>query len=154
MATTTTAVASSTKGEGMTAKEVQTKVQQLDRERSAIVSKIAELEQESKEHGLVLGAFDKVPEDRRCYRLVGGVLVERTVKDFRPVVEDNKARMDEALKSLSDMLSEKTKAMEEIIEKYGTPGLTAASNVEGKRGEEEKADEGAKSAAPSAGVLV
>lgn len=42
---------------------------------------------------LVLGAFDKVPEDRRCYRLVGGVLVERTVKDFRPVVEDNKARV-------------------------------------------------------------
>lgn len=39
---------------------------------------------------LVLGAFYKVPEDRRCYRLVGGVLVERAVKDFRPVVEDNK----------------------------------------------------------------
>lgn len=36
---------------GLTAKEVQSKVQQLDRERSAIVSKIAELEQESKEHG-------------------------------------------------------------------------------------------------------
>ncbi|KAF4668668.1 Prefoldin subunit 2 [Perkinsus chesapeaki] len=108
--------------------EVQAKIQQLDRERSAIVSKIAELEQESKEHGLVLGAFDKVPDDRRCYRLVGGVLVERTVKDFRPVVEDNKARMEEALKSLSDMLSEKTKTMEDLIKKYGAPGVPAGGN--------------------------
>ncbi|EER13248.1 prefoldin subunit, putative [Perkinsus marinus ATCC 50983] len=137
---------------GLTAKEVQSKVQQLDRERSAIVSKIAELEQESKEHGLVLGAFDKVPEDRRCYRLVGGVLVERAVKDFRPVVEDNKGRMEEALKSLSDMLSEKTKTMEELIEKYGTPGLPPANTD--KMHEVNKTEEAQSAAAPSVGVLV
>ncbi|KAF4724021.1 Prefoldin subunit 2, partial [Perkinsus olseni] len=142
---------SSSKSDSLTPKEVQAKVQQLERERSAIVSKIAELEQESKEHGLVLGAFDKVPEDRRCYRLVGGVLVERTVKDFRPVVEDNKARMEEALKSLSDMLSEKTKTMDELIKKYGTtPGLPAAGNDKAKK--EDKVED-ANSAAPSAGVL-
>ncbi|EER06593.1 prefoldin subunit 2, putative [Perkinsus marinus ATCC 50983] len=129
---------------GLTAKEVQSKVQQLDRERSAIVSKIAELEQESKEHGLVLGAFYKVPEDRRCYRLVGGVLVERAVKDFRP--------MEEALKSLSDMLSEKTKTMEELTEKYGTPGLPPANTD--KKHEVNKTEGTHSAAAPSVGVLV
>lgn len=42
---------------------------------------------------LVLDAFAKVTPDRRCYRMVGGVLVERSVAEVRPVLEDHKQKV-------------------------------------------------------------
>ncbi len=34
-------------------------------------------------------ALKKVDQDRRCFRMVGGVLVERTVKDVLPALQYN-----------------------------------------------------------------
>ena len=39
---------------------------------------------------LVIETLKDVDEDRRCFRLVGGVLVERTVKDVLPALVNNK----------------------------------------------------------------
>lgn len=35
----------------------------------------------------------EVDEARRCYRMVGGVLVERTVKEVLPALENNKEQV-------------------------------------------------------------
>ena len=37
----------------------------------------------------VLEALAKLNDDRKCYRLVGGVLVERTKAQVVPAVQDN-----------------------------------------------------------------
>ena len=37
----------------------------------------------------VLTALKELDGDRKCYRLIGGVLAERTVKEVVPVVESN-----------------------------------------------------------------
>ncbi len=37
----------------------------------------------------VISALKEVDPDRRCFRLVGGVLVERQVKDVLPALESN-----------------------------------------------------------------
>jgi prefoldin subunit 2 len=60
-----------------------------DQLETELINKITELQQEAKEHQLVLDAFQKVEAERRCFRLVGGVLVERTVKDIKPTLEEN-----------------------------------------------------------------
>ena len=60
-----------------------------DQLETELINKINELQQEAKEHQLVLDAFKTVEPERRCFRLVGGVLVERTVKDIKPSLEDN-----------------------------------------------------------------
>ena len=39
---------------------------------------------------LVIETLKDVDDDRRCFRLVGGVLVERTVKDVLPALVNNK----------------------------------------------------------------
>ena len=39
---------------------------------------------------LVIETLRDVDDDRRCFRLVGGVLVERTVKDVLPALVNNK----------------------------------------------------------------
>ena len=38
---------------------------------------------------LVLDAFKKVEPTRKCFRLIGGVLVERTVQEIKPSLEEN-----------------------------------------------------------------
>ncbi|CAN8013656.1 unnamed protein product [Ixodes persulcatus] len=63
---------------------------QLRQEQRSLTAKLVELEMDLNEHNLVAEALQKVDGDRRCYRMVGGVLVERTVKDILPAVMQNK----------------------------------------------------------------
>jgi chaperonin cofactor prefoldin len=39
---------------------------------------------------LVIDTLKDVAPDRKCFRMVGGVLVERTVKDVLPALRNNK----------------------------------------------------------------
>lgn len=47
---------------------------------------------------LVIETLKEVDENRRCFRLVGGVLVERTVKDVLPALVNNKDQVSEHTK--------------------------------------------------------
>ena len=72
--------------------EKTAKIQQRRNELQTIVEKIGEIESDADEHRYVLKTnaslvvktlaevYEREPE-RTCFRLVGGVLVERTVKD-------------------------------------------------------------------------
>ena len=42
---------------------------------------------------LVIETLDKVDKDRRCFRLVGGVLVERKVGEVEPALIGNKDKV-------------------------------------------------------------
>lgn len=42
---------------------------------------------------LVIDTLKEVDETRKCYRMVGGVLVERTVKEVLPALEGNKEQV-------------------------------------------------------------
>lgn len=53
------------------------------------------------EHEAVIKALTKLKPERKCYRLVGEVLVERTVKEVLPAVEGNKEQIDLASPSLT-----------------------------------------------------
>eukprot|EP00163_Fabomonas_tropica_P034080 TRINITY_DN929_c0_g1_i9.p1 TRINITY_DN929_c0_g1~~TRINITY_DN929_c0_g1_i9.p1 ORF type:complete len:110 (+),score=33.55 TRINITY_DN929_c0_g1_i9:195-524(+) len=52
-------------------------------------SKLQELEQERNEHTLVVEQLGKLEPERRAFRHIGGVLVERTVAEVKPAVEKN-----------------------------------------------------------------
>ncbi|GAC98355.1 hypothetical protein PHSY_005948 [Pseudozyma hubeiensis SY62] len=61
-------------------------------ELQGIASKIGELEGEADEHKLVIDTLteaSKADPDRKCFRLIGGVLVERTVKEVLPALQTN-----------------------------------------------------------------
>ena len=66
--------------------------------------KIQELDQELQDHVLVLQNLTPLDADRRCFRLIGGVLVERTVGEVRPKIEDNKGRLLTILNQLAEQL--------------------------------------------------
>lgn len=47
---------------------------------------------------LVIDTLKEVDETRKCFRMVGGVLVERTVKEVLPALENNKEQVSWSLR--------------------------------------------------------
>jgi len=89
----------------------------MQSELQALAGKIGELEQEAEEHGLVLvtlnEALDEEP-DRKCFRLIGGILVERTVKDVVPALQTNR----EGIRKVMANLTEQYKAKEQDFDTF------------------------------------
>ncbi len=54
-----------------------------------LANKISELTLERDEHKLVTEQLQKLEPERKAYRLIGGILVERTVGDVLPLVSQN-----------------------------------------------------------------
>lgn len=61
---------------------------------------------------LVLETLNPLPEDRKCFRMINGVLVERTVKDVIPALKTN----GEGLKKVLDDLVKTYKAKQDELE--------------------------------------
>ncbi|OII72317.1 prefoldin subunit 2 [Cryptosporidium andersoni] len=101
-------------------KETQEEIVQLDKKLKLLNNKISELTQDSKEYGLVLNAFEKVDENRRCFRVIGGVMVERNVKTVKPALEKEKSALDSAISELEKQYESTEKEMKNLIEKYST----------------------------------
>lgn len=71
-------------------------------ELNQIYSKITELEMDVSEHSLVINAIQPLDPSRRCYRMIGGVLVERTIKEVLPAVQRNKEGIEEVIARLNE----------------------------------------------------
>ncbi|THC93808.1 hypothetical protein EYZ11_006726 [Aspergillus tanneri] len=65
-----------------------------------LASKIGDIEQEAEEHKLVIETLDPLPQDRKCFRMVNGVLVERTIKDVLPSLKTNSDGLKQVLEEL------------------------------------------------------
>ena len=71
------------------AQEIITKYKSMSTECSALAQKISQLTNDKEEHRLVVETLSKLEPERKAYRLVGGVLVERTVGEALPSVSQN-----------------------------------------------------------------
>uniref|UniRef100_A0A8C6ZXE0 Prefoldin subunit 2 n=1 Tax=Nothoprocta perdicaria TaxID=30464 RepID=A0A8C6ZXE0_NOTPE len=88
----------------------------LRQEQRGLASKAAELELELNEHSLVIETLRAVEAARRCYRMVGGVLVERTVKEVLPALESNKEQIGRLLETLTQQLQAKGRELSDFRE--------------------------------------
>lgn len=55
-----------------------------------------------------------LPPDRKCFRLINGVLIERTIKDVLPALKTN----SDGLKLLLEELLKQYKAKQDEMEKW------------------------------------
>ncbi|KAG8222759.1 hypothetical protein J437_LFUL007840 [Ladona fulva] len=92
--------------------------QTLRNEQRQLVNKVAELEVELNEHKIVIETLDEVDGDRRCYRMIGGVLVERTVKEVLPALKNNKEQLMKVVETLNEQLTKKGQEINEYKEKH------------------------------------
>ena len=60
------------------------KYQQLNQETQALVSRLMEVEDEKRENELVLEQVSKLEDDRKCWRLINGILFEKTKAQVIP----------------------------------------------------------------------
>ncbi|KAG0747654.1 hypothetical protein G6F23_002557 [Rhizopus arrhizus] len=81
--------------------ELTQKYNQYKNELQQIAQKIGELESEVEEHKLVIESISSLEPDRKCFRMVGGVLVERTVKEVLPALETNHSGVRSKFKTLN-----------------------------------------------------
>lgn len=120
----------------------------LRQEQRGIATKLAELESEVTEHGLVIDTLKKVDKDRKCFRLVGGVLVERTVAEVLPALENNKGQISMIVDTLSKQLTSKGKELNNFRDKHNIRVRGETPNEKGDSPNKPKAPTSA------AGVLV
>ncbi|KAI9053734.1 hypothetical protein LZ554_002685 [Drepanopeziza brunnea f. sp. 'monogermtubi'] len=77
-----------------------------------IASKIGDVESEAEEHKLVLETLASLPGERKCFRMINGVLVERTVKDVVPALKTNSDGLRKVLEDLVKQYNSKQVEME------------------------------------------
>lgn len=105
-------------GEMMSEQAVAGKWNFMRSELNQLYSKINELEQELNEHNLVINAISPLDPGRKCFRMIGGVLVERTVAEVLPAVTRNKEGLQEVITRLMEALEKKTKEFAAFEAKY------------------------------------
>ncbi|PWN22691.1 Prefoldin [Microstroma glucosiphilum] len=89
------------------AQEYQSRRQELQ----GLAQKMGELEADADEHLLVIKTLKETDQERKCFRLVGGVLLEKTVKDVVPTLETSV----QGLKQVMDTLMKQYKQREEEL---------------------------------------
>ncbi|XP_013887968.1 prefoldin subunit 2 [Austrofundulus limnaeus] len=103
---------------GPSAEQVVSTFQRMRQEQRSMASKAAELEMDITEHSLVIETLKEVDPSRKCFRLVGGVLVERTVKEVLPALENNKEQISKIIETISTQMQTKGRELTEYRERY------------------------------------
>ncbi|PWN89089.1 Prefoldin [Acaromyces ingoldii] len=94
----------------MSEQQAGQKLQQLKGEMQSIATKIGELESDAEEHRAVIDTLREVQKaepDRVCFRMIGGVLVQRSVKDVLPALEQNVDGLRSVMEGLAKQYKQK-----------------------------------------------
>lgn len=66
----------------------------------------------------VIDTLKSVEEDRKCFRLIGGVLCERTVKSVLPQLNDAKEQLEKLIAQRQEQLTAKGVEINKFREKH------------------------------------
>ena len=90
----------------------------LQTECNQLRSKVAELDNEMQEHLRVVKTLEPLPADRRAFRLIGGVLVEKTVGEVLPAVQQQQEQLNQLILRLTDTITEKEKDLKKMQKEF------------------------------------
>lgn len=89
---------------------VAQRYKQLQQEAQVLVQKLIELEDEKRENELVIESISKLEDTRKCWRLVNGVLIEKTkvevVPEMRVVINNLNSVINQITTSLQAVRNE------------------------------------------------
>lgn len=70
----------------------------------SLQTKIIELGHDRDEHDIVIKTLEKTENDRKCYRMIGGVLVESDVATTKPVLITKRQNLDDTINKMKSEL--------------------------------------------------
>lgn len=84
--------------------KVAGRYKQLQQEAQVLVQKLMEIEDEKKENELVLESISKLEDTRKCWRLINGVLMEKTKLEVVPEMRQVIQNLNAVGKQITDTL--------------------------------------------------
>jgi len=87
----------------------------------SLLQKISELERDAEEHKLVIETLEEAKSkdpQRKCFRMIDSVLVERTVADVLPGLKTTFERLVESTRAMAEAYAQKEAEQNEFIKKY------------------------------------
>lgn len=125
--------------------EILSEFQMLRNEQRAMANKLSEMEMELNEHKIVIDTLKNIDPKRKCYRMTGGVLCERTVEDVMPALITNKEQLIKVIDTLNDQLTKKGIEINEFKEKHNIR-IRGQQDVQQRQGEDKDSKEAKRSA--------
>merc|ERR1711934_304883 len=121
-------------------KAIVAKFQEMREQKQQIASKIAELNVEKNEHEMVVKTLTPLDPGRKAWRMIGGVLVERTCGEVLPAVQENLNKLEEVVVGFTKQYDDKEAEINAFMEKYnirlqGQPPPTAGKASEASEAE-------------------
>jgi len=98
--------------------EINEGFQKLRLEQRKLITKLSEIEIDLNEHKIVLDTIKDLDGDRKCFRLIGNVLCEKTVKDVTPMLRANIEQLTACAESLNEQVKKVGEEMIEYKEKH------------------------------------
>merc|ERR1711970_866698 len=92
--------------------------QNLCQEQRQLQQKLVELRQERGEHELVAETLKKAEPERKAWRLVGGVLTERTVGEVLPALITQIENINKVITMIEEKMQTKAKEITNYREKH------------------------------------
>lgn len=83
-----------------------------------LANKINELEIDRQEHELVITTLAPLDPQRKCFRMVGGVLLDRNVAEVLPAVQKNKDQIAGLIDQLNELLKRKDEELRQFQSKH------------------------------------
>ena len=123
---------------------------QLQTEARTLVSKLMEIEDEKRENELVLESISKLEDDRKCWRLVNGVLMEKTKLEVVPEMRVVINNLNQVGKQIQDTLVAVKAEIQNLEGAYEHIMATAKKQAANSQGAVENQDSDKK----QGGVLV
>lgn len=138
--------------------EIIASFNKLRNEQRTIAGKLSEVQMDLSEHKMVIDTLDGVDGDKKCFRMIGGVLVERTVQEVAPALTHNKQKLEKLVETLEKQLTSKGSEINAFAEKHniqvrGGGSAANAGNVAAQAGKEE-AENKKNAKGSSGGILV
>ncbi|XP_043478246.1 prefoldin subunit 2 [Leptopilina heterotoma] len=103
---------------GKSNEEIFAGFQSLRNEQKLMANKLSEMEMELNEHKIVIDTLKTVDPRKKCYRMIGGILCERTVQEVMPALVTNKEQLTKVIETLNEQLTKKGVEINEYKEKH------------------------------------
>ncbi|KXS10566.1 hypothetical protein M427DRAFT_61926 [Gonapodya prolifera JEL478] len=98
--------------------EIAATFQKMSQEVEAIRSELLRMDTDREENQLVLDSITSLPSERRCFRLVSGVLMEKTVGEVVPMLKGVVENISKRSTELMEVYRKRESELYEYQQKY------------------------------------